>query len=58
MNLFWLLIVFAYIALTHLVAKLVGEKRKIGYGKTVFLSLLLSPLIAFFIAKLSTLNAK
>lgn len=53
MNYIWIAIIIIYIVLTHLVAKHIGEKRKIGYGKSVFLSILCSPLIGFFIAKMS-----
>ena len=52
MNYIWILFVVLYIVLTHLVAKHLGEKRKIGYGKTVFWSLMISPIIMFFILKI------
>lgn len=59
MNYIWILIIVLYIVLTHLVAKHIGAKRKIGYGKTVFWSLLFSPIIiALIIAKFSPLNDK
>ncbi|MBA7537608.1 hypothetical protein ES705_29877 [subsurface metagenome] len=59
MNYIWILIIVLYIVLTHLVAKHIGAKRKIGYGKTVFWSLLFSPIIiALVIAKFSPLNEK
>ncbi|GAI78338.1 unnamed protein product [marine sediment metagenome] len=59
MNYIWILIIVLYIVLTHLVAKYIGAKRKIGYGKTVFWSLLFSPIIiALIIAKFSPLNEK
>ena len=51
MNYIWILIIALYIILTHLVAKYIGAKRKIGYGKTVFWSLMISPIIMFFILK-------
>ena len=54
MNYFWIIIIILYIVLTHLVAKYIGSKRKIGYGKTVFWSLMISPVIAaIIISKLS-----
>ena len=57
MNYIWILIIVLYIVLTHLVAKYIGAKRKIGYGKTVFWSLLFSPIIiALIISKFSPLN--
>lgn len=59
MNYIWMFIIALYIVLTHLVAKHIGAKRKIGYGKTVFWSLLFSPIIiALIIAKFSPLNEK
>ena len=51
MNYIWILIIALYIVLTHLVAKYIGVKRKIGYGKTVFWSLMISPIIMAIIAK-------
>lgn len=51
MNYIWILIIVLYIVLTHLVAKHIGAKRKIGYGKTVFWSLMISPIIMAIIAK-------
>ena len=55
MNYIWVLIIALYIVLTHIVAKNIGAKRKIGYGKTVFWSLMISPIIMYFVAKSSTL---
>lgn len=52
MNYIWILIAALYIVLTHLVAKHIGAKRKIRYGKTVFLSLMITPVIAALILKL------
>jgi len=52
MNYIWILIIALYIVLTHLVAKHLGEKRKIGYGKTVFWSLAITPVIMFLILKI------
>jgi Na+-driven multidrug efflux pump len=42
-----------YIALTHLIAQYIGTRRKIGYGKSVFWSLLCSPIIGLIITKMS-----
>ena len=39
---------------THLIAQYIGTKRKIGYGKSVFWSILLTPLIGLII----TLSSK
>jgi len=39
-----------FFELTHLVAEKIGSYRKVGYGKTVLWSLMLTPIIAFFIA--------
>lgn len=50
MNYAWIVTVILFFALTHLVAEKVGKKRVIGYGKIVLWSLLLTPIIAFFIA--------
>lgn len=49
-------IVFAFLVnllLSLLVAKLVGEKRNIGFGWTLFFCLFLSPLLGLLIALLS-----
>jgi len=43
-----------YIAAAHLIAKYIGAKRKIGYWRAFFLSLLFSPafgLICCFLTK-------
>jgi hypothetical protein len=52
MDYMWILIIVLYIVLTHLVAKHLGEKRKIGYGKTVFWSLMITPIFMFMILKI------
>ena len=51
MNYIWILVIVLYIVLTHLIAKQIGAKRKIGYGKTVFWSLIISPIIMAIIVK-------
>ncbi|GJM17689.1 MAG: hypothetical protein DHS20C13_30160 [Thermodesulfobacteriota bacterium] len=53
MNYIWIIIIALYIVLTHLVAKYIGAKREIGYGKSVFWSILFSPIIGFIITRLS-----
>ncbi len=49
MNYILIIAVVIYIVLTHIVAQYIGRKRKIGYGKSVFWSVLLSPLIGLII---------
>ena len=49
----WIAIIVIYIVLTHLIAKNIGEKREIGYGKSVLWSMVLTPMIGFFITKMS-----
>lgn len=53
-----ILIMALYIVLAHLVAKHIGEKREIGYGESVFWSILFSPIIGFIITVLSKKTAK
>ena len=45
-----LIVIATVIFSTHLVAKYVGEKRQIGYGRTIMWSLLLSPVVGLCIA--------
>ncbi len=58
MNSIWILSTVLYFVLTHLVAKHLGEKRKIGYGKTLFWSLMLTPIIMFLILIIFTQPVK
>ena len=58
MNYIWIIIIALYIVLTHLVAQYIGTKREIGYGKSVFWSILLRPIIGFIITILSKQTAK
>jgi hypothetical protein len=53
MDYIWIAIIIIYIVLTHLIGKNIGEKREIGYGKSILWSILFSPLIGFFITKMS-----
>jgi len=53
MNYTWIIIILLYIVLTHLIAKYFGAKREIGYGGSIFWSILLSPIIGFIITILS-----
>lgn len=53
MNYILILVVVLYIVLTHLIARYIGEKREIGYGKSVFWSVVLTPIIGFVITIMS-----
>ena len=53
MEYIWIAITVVYIVLTHLIAKHIGAKREIGYGKSVFWSMVLSPIIGLIITKMS-----
>lgn len=50
MSYVWIITVVLFFLLTHLVAEKIGDKREIGYEKTILWSLMLTPIIAFFIA--------
>jgi len=58
MNYIWIIIIALYIVLTHLIAQYIGAKREIGYGKSVFWSILGSPVLGFIITILSKQTAK
>ena len=53
MEYIWIAITVVYILLTHLIAKHMGAKREIGYGKSVFWSMVLTPIIGLIITKMS-----
>ena len=53
MEYIWIAINVVYIVLTHLIAKHIGAKREIGYGKSVFWSILFTPIIGLIITKMS-----
>ena len=53
MDYIWSAIIVVYIVLTHLIAKHIGAKREIGYGKSVFWPILLTPIIGLIITKMS-----
>jgi len=53
MDYIWIAIIVVYVVLTHLIAKHIGAKRQIGYGKSVFWSISLSPIIGLIITKMS-----
>jgi len=38
-------IIALYVIASHLIAQYIGRKRKIGYGKSVLISVLFSPVI-------------
>jgi len=46
-NYIWITIFVLYFVLTHLIAQYIGTKREIGYGKSVWWSIILSPIIGF-----------
>lgn len=49
----FLLIFLLYIVFTVLIAKYISVGRQIGYGKSVFWSIILSPVIGLIITLLS-----
>ena len=53
MNYNLIAVIVIYIVLTHLIAQYIGAKREIGYGESVFWSLLCSPIIGLIITKMS-----
>ena len=53
MEYIWIAITVVYIVLTHLIAKHIGAKREIGYGKSVFWSMVFTPIIGLIITKMS-----
>lgn len=53
MNYTWIAVILIYIVLTHLIAKNIGEKREIGYGKSILWSMVLTPIVGFFITQMS-----
>lgn len=42
-----------YIILTHFIAEYIGKNRAIGYGRSVFWCILLTPVIGIFIVLMS-----
>lgn len=53
MDIIKILIFFIYVALSHFVAQYIGAKRKIGYGKSVFWSILFTPVVGLVVTLLS-----
>ncbi len=49
----WIVIIVVYILLTHLIAEHIGAKREIGYGKSVFWSMVLTPIIGMILTIMS-----
>ena len=47
MNFIWLIAFVLYFGLTYLIAKYIGTHRKIGYSKSIYWCILLSPIIGF-----------
>jgi Na+-driven multidrug efflux pump len=58
MNYILIAAIVTYVVLTHLIAQYIGAKRKIGYGKSVFWSLLCSPIVGLVITSLSEKTPK
>ena len=54
MDYFWIIAGAINIISAHLIAQYIGKKREIGYGKSVFWSIVLSPIIGLII----TLSSK
>jgi hypothetical protein len=48
-----ILIIIIYVFLTHIIAQYIGTKRKIGYGKSVYWSILFTPVIGLVVTLLS-----
>ena len=49
MNFIWIIAVVLNFLFTYLIAKYIGTQRQIGYTKSIFWSILLSPIIGFII---------
>lgn len=47
MNFIWLIAFVLYFGLTYLIAKYIGTHRQIGYSKSIYWCILLSPIIGF-----------
>lgn len=43
----WITTFVLYFALTHVIAQYIGTKREIGYGKSVWWSIMLTPIIGY-----------
>jgi uncharacterized protein YqgC (DUF456 family) len=51
---FWIIVAVIDIVCAQLIAHYLGKKRKIGYGKSVFWSIVLGPIVGLII----TLSSK
>ena len=49
MNFIWFIAVALHFGLTYLIAKYIGTDRQIGYSKSIYWCILLSPIIGFII---------
>lgn len=58
MNYYLILFIVLYIILIHFIAKFIGTKREIGYGESIFWSVLLTPIVGFIITISSKSTAK
>ena len=55
---FYLILLLVYIIAGYLIAKLRGAKRRIGFGWTLFFSILFSPIAGYFFTTLSPLLSR
>jgi len=53
MNDFWIIVVVIDVISAQLIAQQIGRKRKIGYGKSIFWSIVLGPIVGLIITLLS-----
>jgi hypothetical protein len=49
MNFIWIIAVALTFVFTYLIAKYIGTHRQIGYSKSIYWCILLSPIIGLFI---------
>jgi hypothetical protein len=54
MNDFWIIVAVIDVISAQLIAQHIGRKRKIGYGKSIFWSIVLGPILGLII----TLSSK
>jgi hypothetical protein len=54
MDEFWIIVAVIDLILAQLIAHYIGRKRKIGYGKSIFWSIVLGPIVGLII----TLSSK
>ena len=53
MKILWIAAILLYIILTHIIAEYIGKKRIIGYGRSILISILFSPIIGLIVTLLS-----